>query len=90
MTTLEAMACGKPVVASKFGGIREVISSGEDGLLVDPSNISEFADAMTMLLKNRQLAESMGQEGRKAIHRFFSWEAIAQRHIAFYEKFMSV
>lgn len=90
MTALEAMACGKPIVASKFGGIKDVISSGDHGLLVDPSNINEFADAIIMLLKNRRLAESMGQEGCKTVHRSFSWEAIAERHIAFYEKFMNV
>jgi len=90
MTALEAMACGRPVIASKFGGIREVISPGENGLLVDPSNTSELADAMIMLLRDRQLAESMGQRGYKTIHRYFSWEAIAEKHIAFYEKFMNV
>ena len=90
MTALEAMACGKPIVASKFGGIKDVISSGDHGLLVDPSNINEFADAIIMLLKDRRLAESMGQEGCKTVHRSFSWEAIAERHIAFYEKFMNV
>jgi glycosyltransferase involved in cell wall biosynthesis len=90
MTALEAMACGRPVVASKFGGIRDVISSGKNGLLVDPSNINEFADAMIMLLKDQQLAETMGREGCNTIHRYFSWEAIAERHIAFYEKFMNV
>ena len=90
MTALEAMACGKPIVASKFGGIKDVISSGDHGLLVDPSNINEFADAIIMLLKDRRLAESMGQEGCKTVHSSFSWEAIAERHIAFYEKFMNV
>lgn len=90
MTALEAMACGRPVVASKFGGIRDVISTGENGLLTDPCKAREFADAMMRLLKNRQMAESMGEAGRKAIHERFSWEAIAEKHIAFYEKFMGV
>ena len=90
MTALEAMACGKVVVASKFGGIRDVISSGENGLLIDPSHTSEFADAIIMLLKDRRLAKDMGQTGCKTIQRHFSWEDIAERHIAFYEKFMNV
>jgi mannosylfructose-phosphate synthase len=90
MTALEAMACGRAVVASKFGGIRNVIASGENGLLVDPSNASEFADAMITLLKDRQLAENIGREACKTVHRYFSWEAIAEKHIRFYEKFMNV
>ncbi len=90
IVALEAMACGKPVVASKFGGIRDVISSGESGLLIDPSNVREFADAMTTLLRDRQLANRMGQMACKTIQRQFCWEAIAERHIAFYEKFISV
>lgn len=90
MTALEAMACGVPVVASKFGGIRNVISSGDNGLLVDPQNVQEFAGAMVALLKDRELSERLGDEGCKAIHREYSWEAIARKHIAFYERFMSV
>jgi len=88
MTALEAMACGTPVVASKFGGIRNVISSGENGLLVDSSNAREFADAMITILKDRQLAESMGKEGYKTIQKYYRWEAIAGKHRAFYEQFM--
>ena len=88
MVSLEAMACRKPVVAPKFGGINDVISSGKNGLLIDPSNANEFADAMIMLLKDPKLAESMGKEGCKTVRRYFSWEAIAERHISFYEKFM--
>jgi len=90
ITALEAMACAKPVIASKFGGIKDVISSEDNGLLIDPSNTSEFADAMIMLLRDRRLAETMGQEGCNTIHSYFSWEAIAERHIAFYEKLMNV
>ena len=90
MTALEAMACGKPVIASKFGGIKDVISSGENGLLIDPSNTSEFADAMIKLLNDRQLSKGIGQAGGKTIQRHFSWESIAKRHISFYRKYMDV
>lgn len=89
MTALEAMACGIPVIASKLGGIRNVISSGKNGLLVDPTNNREFADAMIKLLDNSQLAVSMGNEGHKTIHKHFSWEAIADKQIEFYKKFVN-
>ena len=84
ITALEAMACGKAVVASKLGGIRKVISPLKNGLLVDPRNPGEFADAMIMLLRDRGLAESMGQEARRTVDTGFSWEAIAARNTDFY------
>lgn len=90
MTAQEAMACGTPVVASKLGGIRSVISSGENGMLIDPSDADEFADAISMLLKDRHLAERLGNEAHKTIREYYSWEAIAERYLAFYEKFMNM
>ncbi len=89
ITALEAMACGKAVIASKFGGIRNVISPGKNGLLVDPRIAGEFADAMITLLRDPVLAESMSQQARRTIHILFSWEAIAERHMAFYGKFLA-
>ena len=88
MTALEAMACSRPVVASKFGGIRNVINSGKNGLLIDPSNEGDFADAMIKILNNKNLAEKLGKEGSDTIHRFYSWEAIARRHLEFYSEYM--
>jgi glycosyltransferase involved in cell wall biosynthesis len=88
MTALEAMACGRTVVASKFGGIKNVISSGENGLLIDPSDKEEFAAAMIRLLKEPESAKLMGKRGCETIQRYFSWEAIADKHYAFYDKFI--
>ena len=88
MTVQEAMACGKAVVASRLGGIREVINSGKNGLLVDPSNAVEFADAMTTLLTNNHLRTSIGEKGRQTICESYSWEAIAERHLDFYQRYL--
>ncbi|RLC48025.1 MAG: hypothetical protein DRH57_02995 [Candidatus Cloacimonadota bacterium] len=90
MTALEAMACGTPVIASKFGGIRNVISSGKNGILIDPSKTEEFANAMIKLLKDKNLSKNLGREGYMTIHKYYSWEAIADTHIAFYERFINV
>jgi mannosylfructose-phosphate synthase len=87
MTTTEAMACGTPVVASKFGGIRNVIKSGENGILVDPQDPQEFADAMINLLKDKGKADRIGRAGAQAVRDCLSWEAIARRFLEFYEKF---
>jgi mannosylfructose-phosphate synthase len=90
MTALEAMACNVPVIASKYGGIRNVIQSGKNGLLVDPKNSEEFARAMITILNDKKMAARLGQEGCKTIHKHFSWEVIAEKHIAFYKKFMDL
>jgi len=88
MTTAEAMACGTPVVASKFGGIKTVINTGENGVLVDPTNAEKFAGAIIDLLKNHDKAEKIGKAGAQTVKDHLSWEAIARRHLEFYDKFM--
>lgn len=87
MTATEAMACGTPVVASRFGGIRSVINSGENGVLVDPQDPQEFAQAMIELLRDREKAERIGRAGAQTVKDHLSWEAIARRFIEFYDKF---
>ncbi len=88
MTTLEAMACGKAVVASRYGGIKNVITHGKNGLLVDPADAHEFAGAMIWLLRNDGLRERMGLAASLLIHKDYSWDAIADRHIRFYNKYL--
>jgi len=88
MTAQEAMACGRAVVASKLGGIRDVIVSGENGLLVDPRDPEEFAAAMTSLITDPHLRDSVGKRGRQTISEGYSWEAIAGRFLDFYRRHM--
>ena len=88
MTSQEAMACGKTVVASKFGGIRDVITDGETGILIDPTDKKEFSEAMLDLLNNPEKAERIGLNARQMIVDHYSWEAIARRHIEFYKKYI--
>lgn len=87
MTTQEAMACGKAVIASKFGGIRNVLTHGVDGMLVDAANPQEFADALLELLQDDNKRNAMGLAARKLIEAEFSWEAIASSFLEFYIKY---
>lgn len=84
MTTQEAMACGKAVVASKFGGIRNVITHGVDGMLVDAANPAEFGDALVKLIDDPALRKEMGLAARNLIEAEFSWKAIAHKFLKFY------
>jgi len=88
MTCQEAMACGTPVIASKFGGIRNTIKNGYNGYLVDSANPVEFADAIMEMLKDEEKCRQIGQNAYKVIVEEYSWEAIARRHLEFYKKYM--
>ncbi len=88
MTTLEAMSCGTPVVATKFGGIRKNLRDGYDALMVDPGDEEEFAAAMTRLLTDESLSKKLVENGLETIRERFSWEAIAATTLKFYERYV--
>jgi phosphatidyl-myo-inositol dimannoside synthase len=72
---LEASSFGLPVVAGNVGGPREAVLDGETGLLVDPTDPTAIAAALTRLLKDPERARAMGLRGREWVKREFSWEA---------------
>jgi glycosyltransferase involved in cell wall biosynthesis len=78
LVSLEAMACGTPVVAVKEGGIREVINHGEDGFLV-PRDEEEFAKAITNLLKNQELWNYISNNSKKSIQKYWTKKHASQR-----------
>jgi mannosylfructose-phosphate synthase len=88
MTAQEAMACGKAVVASKFGGIKNIITHGHNGMLVDPTDAEQFADAMVKVVTDRAFREKIEMNAAETILKTYSWDAIADRHLAFYRQFM--
>ena len=69
---LEAMAMEKPVVASRVGGIPDLVQHGTNGFLVAPGDVEELADALMKTLNDKGLAEKMGKAGRKMISERFS------------------
>jgi starch synthase len=77
IVNLEAMACGTAVVGSRTGGIPEVVDEGETGLLVPPGDPEALAAALNAVLSDPDLAQAMGQAGRKRAVAEFGWAAIA-------------
>jgi glycosyltransferase involved in cell wall biosynthesis len=76
---LEAMACGKGVVASAVDGTVEAVAEGETGLLVPSKNSSALAKALLMVLENRQLFQKFGKNSRKRIEQNFTIEQEIQK-----------
>jgi len=83
---LDAMAARLPVVATKTGGIPEVVIHRKTGLLVPPRNPSSLAKAILKLYKDRDLASRLGQKGYEVVHKKFSAEAMAKKIIDLYER----
>jgi glycosyltransferase involved in cell wall biosynthesis len=72
MTVLEAMACGKPVVGSRIGGIPELVLDGETGLLFEPGNAEQLRACLNRLMGNESLRRAMGVAGRQRVESKFS------------------
>jgi alpha-maltose-1-phosphate synthase len=95
IVNLEAMACATAVVASDVGGIPEVVTCGETGLLVhydagDPSGFEvQLADAVNTLLADPEKAHRFGKAGRQRCIDEFSWSRIAEQTLEIYRKVSS-
>jgi len=64
---LEAMAFGKPVIASCVGGLREIIRDGENGLFIEPGNKKQLAEKIFLLLGDRKLREHLGRKAQETV-----------------------
>lgn len=73
VTAVEGSACARPVIASRVGGLTEVIVEGETGLLVPSESISELGKAMERLIKDPTLRDTMGRQGRANVLRHYDW-----------------
>ena len=81
---LEAMACETPVVATRVGGIKEVVVDEETGLLVPPSDPAKLGRAITRILEDPKAATRMGKAGRRHVLQHFTWDRIAQQTLELY------
>jgi len=80
---IEAMAVGKPIVASNIKGYASVMSDGVEGLLVPPKNAEKLAEALISLMSDESLRQQLGASGwHRATE--YSWESVAQRVLDYY------
>ena len=85
VAALEAMACEVPVVASRVGGLPEVIADGESGFLHDPDDLAGMADSAVRLLTESALHRRLAAGACRRVHERFCAEEIVPRYEAFYE-----
>jgi glycosyltransferase involved in cell wall biosynthesis len=85
LVLLEAMATGKPVVASEIGGIVEVVSNGNNGVLVPPNDVSALSDAICSLAGNPEARERLGLIGR-GFAEMNDWNLVAQKIAGLYRE----
>jgi glycosyltransferase involved in cell wall biosynthesis len=88
MSILEAMAMGKPVIATAVGGIPEMISDGVEGFLVRPGDVRALAQRMLQVARDGGLYERMSLAARQRVQRQFSLEGMVDRISALYDSLL--
>lgn len=86
LAALEAMACEVPVIASKVGGIAEVVSDGETGFLSEVGNIEKMSTDAARLLSDEELRREMGRRARESAIERYRTDVVIPQYIDFYEK----
>lgn len=86
LAVMEAMACGKPVVATRVGGTPDLIKDGETGILFDPGDVDALAEGLIRILENRTRAVAMGRAARAWTERQMTWEGLSRRYEKLYEE----
>lgn len=89
VTILEAMAAGLPVVATRVGGLTEIVEDGENGFLVEPRSPQETADRLCLLLADDSLRERISRNNREKA-KAYSWDRVADRLEALYQEIIQV
>jgi glycosyltransferase involved in cell wall biosynthesis len=86
LAALEAMACGRPVVATEVASLPELVTDGETGFLVEPGSVDELATALARLAGDGELRERLGARGQERARTTFSLERMVERTLAVYQE----
>ena len=89
LAALEALACGAPVVASRVGGLPEVVEEGVSGFLLPVRDIEGMSEAVVELLSDAEMHRSMSRQGRQLAVERFSAERVVPVYEAYYERVLS-
>lgn len=89
LVPIEAMACRTPVVASNVGGLQFTVVPHVTGMLVPPKDVDAFAEAIDRILLNPALRDELGSAARQRVEVAFSWDSVASRLGALYQKLLT-
>lgn len=85
ISVIEALAAGKPVVATNVGGVPDLIKDGSTGLLIPPGNSEALVNSITQLLDNEAMAKQFGDAGRELVRKNYSVKTMAAKYEDIYE-----
>lgn len=85
---LESMATGLPVVATRVGGTKDIIENNVNGILVEPKNSRQIAQAISSLIKDQGYAHRLGRNARKTIEKKYSLSKIGKEYIQLYSQLL--
>ncbi|MGD0804437.1 MAG: N-acetyl-alpha-D-glucosaminyl L-malate synthase BshA [Candidatus Bathyarchaeia archaeon] len=88
LTLLEGMSTGLPMIATKVGGVLEIVEDGENGLLVPPRHPEEIAKAILRLIRDPKLRRDLGERARKIVLERYTAEKVVNQYIEIFEKVM--
>lgn len=88
MTLIEAMACGKPVIGTRIGGIKYIINEGENGFLVDVGDVISLGNLMIKLLSDKNLFKIMRKNRTKTAEEKFSWVGSTEKLCKLYNNLL--
>lgn len=88
LTLLEAQLMEKPVIATRVGGIPELMKDSETGFLVEKGNSQELADKINILLGDANKSKEMGKAGKKFVTENFGWDVISKRFLQIIKEYI--
>jgi len=84
LVTLEAMACGKPVIVTRTDSLPDLVVEGKTGFAVEPYDLAALRSHVELLINNPSLSQTMGRAGRRLVEDKFTWSSVVQRGLDFY------
>jgi glycosyltransferase involved in cell wall biosynthesis len=87
VSVLEASSCGKPIIATRVGGLAETVQDGFTGILVSPDNPESLCEALLVLARDKEKRTRMGNNGRAYVLESFDWDKILEKMKSHYLEF---